>query len=195
MPLSGGGGGLRAGAVRVPPPARRGGHLSLHWDGGGSLTIGPAQHDGAGSGRPGVMAELWFHAEGTVAGWWLAPRERKSLAINGVPPLPLAALEPGDLLSVGPAWWLVTSPWAAEPQPAPEELSQRPCPVCGGALGLAPVAQCTCGRYYHLESPGAEGDDVLNCFLSGPCGLCNRQPTLDEILWPEPPAKLFDIEE
>jgi hypothetical protein len=178
-------------AVRVPAPGSRGESLCVCVGADGGLEVASP----AAGGRAAVAA-LRFHPSPLGLDWWLVPRHA-SLAINGVAPLPLAALEPGDLLSVGPAWWLVASLWEPEPGPAPAELAEKQCPVCGGALALAPVCQCPCGRYYHLESPGASpaDDEVLNCYLAGPCGLCGRQPTLEPVLWPDPPDKLFSAED
>src|SRR5207249_3585639 len=117
-----------------------------------------------------------------------------NLRIDGFAPLPLATLSPGSLVHLGEASWFVTARWQPAPGPAPPELAERKCPVCGGELKLAPVLQCICGRYVHLEKPDAPaGVDVLNCALAGPCGLCNRPPRLEPLLSPEPPDKLLDV--
>jgi len=124
---------------------------------------------------------------------YLIPRQGE-LRLDGVAPLTLAMLHPGTLLSIGARRWFVTTQWQPEPSPAPAELAERKCPVCGGELKLAPVVQCTCGRYYHLEKPDAAASEpVLNCFLAGACGLCNRPPSLEPVLTPEPPEKLMDV--
>jgi hypothetical protein len=128
--------------------------------------------------------------------WWLVARS-PALAVNGSRPLPLTALQPGDLVTVGAdVCWLVVEEWAASPSPAPPELAGRPCPVCGGELGCAPVCRCVCGCYAHLEEPGApDPAKVLNCYLSGPCSLCGRRPTLEPVLVPEPSEKLLGPDE
>jgi len=124
---------------------------------------------------------------------YLVPRDQ-ALFLDGVKPLPLAALTPGSLLSLGPRRWLVTMRCQPKPAPASAELAERKCPVCGGELKLAPIVQCPCGRYYHLEKPDAgAGEDVLNCYLASACGLCNRPPSLAPVLVPEPPEKLLDV--
>jgi hypothetical protein len=128
--------------------------------------------------------------------WWLAARS-PALAVNGSRPLPLTALQPGDLVTVGAEiCWLVVEEWAVSPSPAPPDLVNWPCPVCGGELGCAPVAQCLCGCHAHLEDPAApDPARVLNCYLSGPCTLCGRRPTLEPALVPEPPEKLLGADE
>ena len=86
---------------------------------------------------------------------WYIVSLAEQVGLNGTTPaLPVARLEPGDLLSVGTRQWLVTVLWTPEPGPAPASLAEKPCPVCGGPLGLAPVVQCVCGgRWTHLERP------------------------------------------
>ena len=113
--------------------------------------------------------------------------------LNGARTLPLAVIDAGDLLTLGAATWFLASEWTPEPQAAPPELADRPCPVCGGELKLAPVVRCVCGRYAHLEDRSAPGDpQLLNCYLAGPCGVCQRAPSLNSVLVPEPPDKLLD---
>jgi len=125
--------------------------------------------------------------------WWLIPRSAM-VSINGVQPFPLAALDRGVLLTFGGHRWLVASQWAPTPCPAPQSVANRDCPVCGGALSLAPVIQCPCGRYYHLENPGdADNPGLLNCYLSGACGMCGREPSLKPQLLPTPDEKLLGI--
>jgi hypothetical protein len=182
--------------VRVPPPGAGAGTLSVRLGDDGSLTVTPARDadQAPQPGRCAPIAELKIRSTPLGLDWWLAPRH-PSLAVNGVAPLPLAALEPGDLLSSGAAWWLVASLWTAEPRPAPAELAGRQCPVCGGPLSAANVCQCPCGRFYHLEAPDAgDNEQVLNCYLAAPCGLCGRQPTLEPTFWPEPAESLFHWE-
>jgi hypothetical protein len=111
----------------------------------------------------------------------------EQLAVNGLPCLPLVALEPGDLLAIGERFWLISSLWQPEAVEAPAELRDKPCPVCGGELGLAPVVQCGCGRWAHLEKPSAPDDqDALNCYLAaGRCGGCGRVASLEPQIFPE----------
>ena len=166
--------------------------VGLWRDDGGTLRAATPAEDEAGSWE--LLAELAARPTAAGPAWWLAPR-CEALTINGAVPLPLAALEGGDLLAAGSHWWLVATEWAPEPMAAPADLADKPCPVCGGALKLAPVCRCPCGRYYHLESPQtADGGQALNCDLAGPCGLCGRRPSLEPVLFPEPPAKLLSQE-
>jgi hypothetical protein len=123
--------------------------------------------------------------------WWIAPRSQ-NLAINGLRPLPLAAIEPGDILSHGSFRWLVTNIWKPVPFTAPESIAERDCPICGGKLGLAPIIRCPCGRFYHLERPDDLSDSqALNCYFPGPCGVCHRTPGLDPDLLPGAEEKLL----
>lgn len=193
LPVSGGSAGQsRRPVVCAVPP--RGDALLLRVEPGGELAGLPAAARRSGS-RGVVVAELRSLDSSAGAAWWLTPRT-PSLAVNGVPPLSLAALDPGDLLSIDSHWWWVSSLWRTEPGPAPPAVADRPCPVCGGPLKAAPVCQCPCGRFFHLESPENTADEqALNCYLAGPCGLCGRQPSLDPVLCPEPPARLIDIVE
>jgi hypothetical protein len=158
----------------------------------GAMRLVPS--DSADASASEAFATVMARPTSAGSGWWLVP-SCDGLTINGVVPLPLSALEAGDLLAVGSDWWLVVSQWTAEPAPAPAELADKPCPVCGGTLRLAPVCRCRCGRYYHLEAPQNPDDgQALNCYLAGPCGLCSRPPSLEPMLSPEPPAKLLNQE-
>lgn len=125
--------------------------------------------------------------------WWLIPVS-PVLSIDGVRPLPLAAIEPGVIFADGAFRWLVTSLWTPTPKPAPESVSDRECPVCGGELNLVPVVECACGRFYHLEDPARPDDQsLLNCYLSGgQCGLCERVPSLEPAFMPQPNEALLD---
>jgi hypothetical protein len=105
----------------------------------------------------------------------------------------MTSLEPGMLLSAGTHRWLVVLEWIPQPETVPAALADRPCPVCGAALKLAPVCQCVCQRYAHLEAPDEPNNkNALNCFLRGPCGLCGRIASLEPVLVPEPHDKLLD---
>ena len=127
--------------------------------------------------------------------WFLSAMSSR-LMHNGVRPLPLAIVEPGDLLAVDDRRWLVTELWQPVPAPAPERIAEKECSVCGGRLKLAPVIQCPCGRYYHLEHPESPGDpQALNCYLTaGMCGLCERKPSLTPQFLPPPPEELIPQE-
>lgn len=123
--------------------------------------------------------------------WWLVPKSAV-MELNGIRPLPLATIEPGDLLTAGNRCWLVTMLWTLQPAPAPEHVAARECPVCGGPLSLAPVVRCPCGRYYHLEKPDDPGDSQsLNCFLTGPCGVCHREASLEPKFLPSAEERLL----
>ena len=91
------------------------------------LRFAPLSARVAAAVQPDLVAELKSHGSPSGVTCWLAPRDA-ALAINGLAPLPLAALEPGDLLAVGPQHWFVAALWAAEPQPAPEALTSAPVP-------------------------------------------------------------------
>jgi hypothetical protein len=132
--------------------------------------------------------------------WWFLPRSPR-LTLTGHRPLPLAAAEAGQLLACGPQQWLVTTRWMAQPQEAPAAMAHKTCPLCDGPLSLTTVVQCPCGRYYHLEdSADPEHPDKLNCYLTGPCGMCGRAPTLEPRWVPDardlllvPPAPEWDV--
>jgi hypothetical protein len=109
-----------------------------------------------------------------------------------VPPLAAAVIEPGALLAVSERYWLISSLWLPERMEAPAELRDKPCPVCGGELGLAPVVQCGCGRWTHFENPSAPADkNALNCFIvAGTCGACGRSASLEPQVFPDVSALL-----
>lgn len=179
-----------ASALTPLPDTTAGTPLRLWLQDGGTLAVTPA---GETNDSARLIAELYMHPSTNGPVGYLIPRDR-SLLVDGATPLPVAAVNPGSLLAVGRAGWLVTTRWQAVPGPAPAGVAERNCPVCGGPLKLASVVQCLCGRWYHLEKPGAaEGEAVLNCLLAGPCGLCNREPSLEPVLYPEPPDKLLDV--
>jgi hypothetical protein len=118
---------------------------------------------------------------------WVFVRCAGNVALNGLPPLAAAVLEPGDLLAIGDRSWLIASVWQPEAVDAPAEVRDKPCPVCGGALGIAPVVQCGCGRWAHLENASAPHDsNALNCYLAvGTCGGCGRRASLEPQVFPE----------
>jgi hypothetical protein len=172
---------IPAGAGRVSPRVRAAATLGLDPD--GKLLVG-------GCEVASPLGEL--HPVGSS--WFLLP-SADGLLLNGSGPLPLAAIDPGSLLAAGSETWFVTAEWAPEPQDAPPELADRPCPVCGRELKLARVVKCACGRYAHLEDPALPDDpNLLNCHLAGPCGVCGRPPALDPVLIPEPPEQLVGEE-
>jgi hypothetical protein len=171
---------IRAGRGNSLPPLRAAAALGL--DATGQVVINPAAGEAAPLGTLRPVGDAWF----------LLPAS-DGLLLNGTRPLPVAVVEPGDLLATGDETWFLASEWAAEPQAAPPELADRPCPVCGGELKLAPVVRCVCGRFAHLEDKSAPGDpQLLNCYLAGACGVCQRKPSLAPVLVPEPPEKLLD---
>jgi hypothetical protein len=180
-----------AGAAILPVlvPLAVGSPMSLIADADGGLSVRPSSDV---ADEPGtLLAELKSRPSNGSDGWWLAARSRR-LTVNGLLPFALTLLSPGDLLAFDEHWWMTVSEWKAQTQPAPAEMAEKPCPVCGMALNIAPVVQCPCGRFYHLENAEASDPaEVLNCFLAGPCRMCNRQPSLTPVLMPEPPAKLL----
>ena len=111
----------------------------------------------------------------------------RSVQVNGRRPFRLAIIQPGDLLSIEDATWMLVKLWRPEPADAPPELAGKPCPVCGGALGLAPVVRHTCGRWYHFQRPDAPDDvDALNCYLAaGSCSGCSAPLTMEPVAIPD----------
>jgi hypothetical protein len=87
---------------------------------------------------------------------------------------------------------MVAQVWRPAAVEAPADLKDKPCPVCGGPLGAAPVIECACGRWVHLENPASPDDaDALNCFLAAEtCGECQRPAVLQAQAIPELPEKL-----
>jgi hypothetical protein len=167
----------------------------LHLGADGALTATPIEPAGdlnisdGGAGTP--IAALRF-CGGLATPSWGFVTGNGGAAINGSAPLPSAVLEPGDLLAFGDRVWHVSSLWQPEPLDAPDELRDKPCPVCGGELGLAPVVQCGCGRWTHLENAAEPNDkDALNCFLAATtCGGCGRSAALEPQMFPEVPDVL-----
>jgi hypothetical protein len=123
---------------------------------------------------------------------WLLVRRDRSLQVNGIPVLPVVTLEGGSLLAADRKRWLVTSVWKPAPRPAPPEVEDVDCPVCGAPLSAAPVVQCPCGLYMHLERPNQPDDtQALNCYLlAGSCGTCGRTSNLAPSLLPVPDETL-----
>jgi hypothetical protein len=168
-------------------------------EGNGALNIAPLHHDRpqnsteqADCGE--VLALLRSEKSSGHQKWYLVTRSGR-LGLNGItPPLPVAQLRPGALLSIDQQFWLVSTFWKPQPGPAPPEVADKECPVCGAELAQAPVVQCFCGRWTHLERPEqADDGDALNCYLAAPqCADCERPATLDPLLVPEPSEKLLD---
>jgi len=165
--------------------------------GDGSLALLPLSGESlpgeGGDSSARAVALLRATGSGADSVWHLIARDG-DLAVNGLcPPLPLMRLDPGAILSLGRCCWLVATIWEPKPVAAPAELADKPCPVCGGPLKLAPVVQCVCGRWTHLERPDEpRSPDALNCYLvSGACGGCGRAATLEPQISPEPPQKLL----
>jgi hypothetical protein len=147
------------------------------------------------NGRALVFIVKCVAVEGSLE--WYAVPTSDSVGINGLArPLPLIRLEPGSLFSVGQRFWWVTGVRKLDPQPAPPEIADTLCPICGCKLSVAPVVQClgqNCGRWTHLERPDEpSSEEALNCYLiADKCGDCLHPTTLDPVLSPEPPAQLF----
>lgn len=165
--------------------------LDLWADDKGGLEYAPHQPKPDKTNR---LATILCRAQGPHADpqWWLVPHSR-NVALNGVRPLSLAVVEPGDLLTAGTHRWLITTLWSPQSAPAPEAIKNRECPVCGGKLEVAPVVRCPCGRYYHLEKPDdPDNKDALNCYLSGACSVCHRAPSLEPVFLPNAEEKWLD---
>ncbi len=125
--------------------------------------------------------------------WYLVPLSDE-LAVNGVAPLlSICRIEPGSLIAYRDWCWFAAQRLAPTPVEAPADMAEKTCPVCDGELKLAPVVQCTCGRWTHLERPDVPEDpEALNCFLSArQCGLCHKPASLKPVLVPEPSARLL----
>jgi hypothetical protein len=136
-----------------------------------------------------VVAWLRVHLVDREPAWNLIPCIGE-LGLNNMPMcLPLANLEPGDLLTLGNRLWMAASLWKPERIDAPADLRGKPCPICGGQLGLAQVVECACGRWTHLENPSSPNDPAaLNCYLAaGNCGGCGRPAILEAQVYPEIP--------
>jgi hypothetical protein len=180
---------IKPSAANFPTPGWY--QLQLHNDGELSLN-----HAESKSQTPDVspddkwrVAWLRVHLVDREPVWDVIPCT-DSLGLNNLPScLPLAHLEPGDLLTLGNRLWMAASFWKPEPIDAPDELRDKPCPICGGPLGLAPVVECACGRWTHLENPSSPHDTAaLNCFLAaGKCGGCGRTALLEPQVFPEIP--------
>jgi hypothetical protein len=134
--------------------------------------------------------------EDGLSGWYAVPL-CNGTGVNGFAhPLPLFRLAPGTLFSVGQHFWWVTEISHVEPQPAPPDVADSLCPICGSKLSEAPVVQCpgeNCSRWTHLEQPQRpDAADALNCYLlADRCGGCLHPTTLAPVLVPEPPEQLF----
>ena len=166
----------------------------------GTLAVAPA-----GEIPPGEEDRLLFSLTCLVSSppgqpvqhEWLLLRQDRAVQVNGIPVLPIAALEPGSLIAAGRKRWLVASLWKPAPRPAPEAVKDVDCPVCGAPLSVAPVVQCPCGRYMHLERPDQPDDpQALNCYLlAGSCGVCGRTSNLEPSLLPVPDDTLVACED
>lgn len=139
------------------------------------------------------FASLLYRDSANSNPTWLFAPLSPSVMHNGIRPLPLAIIEPSHVLAFEDQTWLVTELWRPTPFPAPEKIADKECSVCAGQMKLAPVIQCPCGRYYHLERPDALDDpNALNCYVtSGMCGLCERKPSLEPQFLPVPPEELI----
>ncbi len=156
----------------------------------GRLRSSPAQQVHETARR---MARLLYRDAGHGNSQWLFAPLCDEVLHNGIRPLAIAIIEPGDVLALGEECWFASELWRPAPVPAPENIAEKECSVCGGPLKLAPVIQCPCGRYYHLEHPETPDDpQALNCYLTaGMCGLCERKPSLEPQFLPTPPEELI----
>ena len=154
------------GTVRIDEAAGKQGAFGLWITAQGELSAAPLpQPDGIDDPSPGdserVGALKCIDENGTPT--WYVARCGKRLGLNGAaPPLALARLSPGALLSVDHHFWLVANVWQPVPHPAPAELADNLCPVCGEKLSEAPVVPCAgpgCGRWAHLERPEKPDDE------------------------------------
>lgn len=169
----------------------------------GVLRAGPLDSIDENSSGPvdgeELLAAIKCCEEDGTPVWHCVPRSSR-LGIDGTTPLSLARVEPGTLLSVDRDFWLLTRLWRPEAKPAPEEIAQLACPVCGDPLSAAPVVECPtpgCGRYTHLERPEEpDSADALNCFLvAEACGGCGQATTLKPVLLPEVDQKLLPVDD
>jgi hypothetical protein len=111
------------------------------------------------------------------------------------PPLSLTTLSAGSILSVGEREWVVVHAWKATPGAAPAVYRDELCPVCSAPLSMAPVVQCYCGKFVHLQTAHDESpaDDLLDCFLSAGRCNCGIEPTLEPQLLPARLQYLLDV--
>ncbi len=159
----------------------------------GGFRVSPENKVRASSNR---LASLLYREEANSNSQWLLSPLSAAVMHNGIRPLSLTMIDPGDVLAVENQSWLTSELWRPIACEAPENIAEKECSVCGGALNLAPVIQCPCGRYYHLERPETPDDpQALNCYLTaGMCGLCERKPSLDPQFLPVPPEELIPPE-
>jgi len=161
----------------------------LSYDAEGEFVLTP---DKRSCKVPNRLAAIWSVPVTGGRGWYLVT-PHDSIGINSISPLlPVARLEPGDLLWMGNRFWFVSLLSQPEVMDAPAELRDKLCPVCGSELGLVQVVQCSCGRWMHLERPDdPEAVDALNCFLAAAtCGGCGRQTSLEAVLIPAVPERM-----
>ena len=120
----------------------------------------------------------------------------RGVQLNGRRPFVIATIEPGDLLSVNGKTWLLIQLWRPEPTAAPTDVADKPCPVCGGPLALAPVVRHTCGSFYHFQSPDRPHDvEALNCYVAaGACSGCAAPLDLRPAIIPAQAETIFNLE-
>jgi len=108
--------------------------------------------------------------------------------LNGVAPVKMKAIKPGDLVTAFEKSWLVVRRFRPVPQEAPEEVRDKECYVCRNPLHIAKVCRCLCPTFFHLEDPGGDSNgDGLNCYLSlEHCPICGEEIHMGERLFPEP---------
>jgi hypothetical protein len=161
----------------------------------GELYQQPLGNDVASKADGGaqLLGYLWLAAaSGDGKGACVFIGHQPQMVINGLtPPLPAMTLEPGALLSFRGGFWQVAVRWTPEVSEPPNQLRQKPCPICGCPLEAAPVVQCLCGRWTHLQNPELPDDpDALNCFLHAEKCQCQRTSSLTPHTEPELPASL-----
>jgi hypothetical protein len=140
-----------------------------------------------------LLGYLWLGAaNGDGKGACVLIGHQPQLVVNGLaPPLPAMTLEPGSLLSFRGGFWQVAVRWTPEVSEPPQHLRQKPCPICGCPLEAAPVVQCLCGRWTHLQNPASPSDpEALNCFLHAEKCQCQRKSSLTPLTEPELPDSL-----
>jgi hypothetical protein len=175
----------QVGGDAVPVRGDAGAAQVLRIEEGGAASLGPP---GAGSARGAAVAMVLTCEEAGIPMVFTVPLDR-GLRLNGLAPLGLRAMHPGDVLSFKGASLLLVRRFRPEPAPVPEPLAAKPCPVCGEELRAAPACACECGSRMHLEAPeeGPESRRSLNCYLSVRiCKKCGKETGLEERLIPEP---------
>ncbi len=130
--------------------------------------------------------------------------ESRDVLASGLPIYSFRLVHPGQPLSLPPCGeFLLVRRYRAEAQPAPERVAEKACAVCGMPLGIAPVAACSCGTWYHAEDclpageageAGEPDDEPLRCFTkSRTCITCKREKSWEARLLPDPAELGFGV--